>query len=296
MKAVLCINLILIVNACTSSLLAQDQPIIYIKTSIADVIDKIVILRIKQERINDPEKLHNITIELERLSTAFETIVEPSQDLDELSCRLLEVNKNLWDLEDAVRLKERQKCFDHEFVTMVNAILTNNDERACIKRSLNLLSGSQIIEEKSYAHIKESRTIARKPSIDESINLIIPLSLGELVDRITILLIKKDRITEPEKLIHVIDEYEILYDTIEKALTSSREFDSLVNELRDANEAMWDIQDALRAKKLAGQFDEEFIALGRSVYYTNDKRCTIKRTINTMFGSELIEEKNYTAY
>ena len=283
-------------NQPTSRSPTTEDPTIYVETSLADVVDKIMILQIKLERIKDPEKLRNIHVELDWLLRTYQEYVEVSNDLDELSMRLLEVDQNLWDLEDAVRLKEHEKCFDHEFVTIVNSILINNDERARIKRTINLLGSSRIIEEKSYAYIRVSEQPKRTQIVQQPVSLIVPLPLGDLVDRITILLIKKDRITDTTKHAHILAEYQILNETLSKAVAPSEQFDSLLNNLLEANNTMWAIQDRLRIKKQAGEFDEEFIKLGRLVYYTNDTRCTIKRQINKLFGSQLIEEKDYTKY
>ena len=298
-------------------LIATAEPTIYVETSLGDIVDKIMILRIKQERIKDQEKLRNIGIELDLLCRAYQASVVPTRELDTLSMNLLEVDKNLWDLEDAVRLKEREKCFDQEFVHLVDSIVINNDERARIKRTINLLGWSRIIEEKSYEDTVETDILGWADLIEEKsydqiieigtentrqgqscrpVSLFIALALGDLVDRITILLIKKDRITDPIKLSNIITEYQTLKETLDKVVAPSAQFDSLFHDLLEANSTMWDIQNKLRVKKQLDQFDEEFIEHGRLVYYTNDKRCAAKRQINLFFGSQLIEEKDYTKY
>jgi hypothetical protein len=275
-----------------------SEKIIYVETSLGDFIDKITILQIKRERIKDSVKLINITIELESLIKTYHAHVQASKTLDELMQQLLQVNKNLWDLEDAVRLKERNKQFDQEFIGMIDAILTNNDRRACLKRSINLLCRSRIIEEKSYNHIKsvELKTCNMTDNVIQSVSLAVATPLGDLVDRITILMIKKMRIDEPEKHTNIMVELGTLETILASVVRPSAEFDVLKNDLLKANEIMWDIQDKIRVKKQLGQFDDEFINLGRSVYYTNDKRCAIKRSINDLVCSQLIEEKCYTFY
>ena len=288
---------ITIIMICLHWQTLASESTICVETSLADVIDKIVILRIKQERIKDLEKLQNINKELELLCRTYQSCVHSSKELDELSVRLREVDKNLWDLEDAVRVKERKQSFDQEFVTTVDSILTNNDERACIKHSINLLSGSRIIEEKSYSHIKEVGIgHTRQKEFLEPVSLAIPIPLGDLADRITILLIKKELISDPVKHSNIMTEYEILEKTLHMAITPSAEFDPLLHDLLEANRTMWDIQDKLRTKKQGCQLDDEFIQLGRQVYYTNDRRCAIKRQINNLLGSQLVEEKDYARY
>lgn len=270
---------------------------IYAEASLGDVVDKILVLKIKQERIQDPAKLANINKELQLLTEAYQASTKPSEKLDELSIRLLQVNKNLWELEDSARLKEHEKCFDQEFVAIVDSILNNNDERACIKRTINLLGNSRIIEEKSYTDIIATDIDnCSESELAQPVAIMIKLPLGDLADRITILIIKKDRITDPAKHANIIAEYQILNETLKKSVDSSAEFDSLLQDLMQANSSMWDIQNQLRAKKQANQFDNEFINLGRSAYYTNDKRCAIKRQINNLYGSQLVEEKCYTNY
>ena len=269
---------------------------VYAATSLGDLIDKILVLKIKQERIKDPLKRANIQNELQLLQNIYHTNASQADKLKELETRLLQVNKNLWDLEDKTRLKEQQECFDQEFIDLVNSVLINNDERACIKRTINLLGSSHIIEEKSYSHIKESSLETYNETNKQQNLLMVPLPLGDLVDRITILLIKKEKIQNKIKLANITTEYQILNATREKAIEPSPAFDQLFNNLYESNKQLWEIQDQLRAKKQAAQFDEQFIQLGRSVYHVNDTRCKIKKQINILCGSHLIEEKCYTHY
>jgi hypothetical protein len=275
----------------------HNAHVVSTETSLGDLIDKILVLTIKQERIQNQEKQSNIRKELQLLLEVFQANVQPSEELDELSNRLLQINMNLWELEDAARLKERAKCFDKEFLDIVVAILNNNDERACIKRTINLLGKSHIIEEKSYTDIIETAIEAcNETAHKQLISLLIPVAIGDLADRITILLIKREHIQNKGKHDHIFTEYTILHETLKQVVTPSAEFEKLFNDLFNANQQLWDIQDQLRAKKQANTFDDEFINLARSVYYVNDRRCAIKKEINMLFGSKLIEEKCYTNY
>ena len=118
--------------------------------------------------------------------------------------------------------------------------------------------------------------------------LLAPISVGELIDKITILEIKEERITDESKRVNVQDEL--------KALRSIEILNiptDLVDELREVNRSLWDIEDAIREKERMSEFDEKFVELARSVYFTNDRRSRIKRSINEISGSDLIEEKSY---
>jgi hypothetical protein len=119
--------------------------------SIGELIDKITILRIKTRRINDADKLRNVRRELamlEELATDA-GLVGPS--IASLIDRLDAVNARLWDIEDAIRIREREGRFGSEFVTLARSVYVNNDERAALKRAINRMFDSALVEEKSYA-------------------------------------------------------------------------------------------------------------------------------------------------
>ena len=121
----------------------------------------------------------------------------------------------------------------------------------------------------------------------------IEVSNGEIVDKLTILLIKKDNIKDSEKLKNIekeIAEIGSISDSI--VSRDSKEFIRLHN----INKGLWKIEDEIREKERAKQFDDTFIQLARSVYFTNDERAEAKRAINELSGSELFEEKSYEAY
>ncbi len=123
------------------------------------------------------------------------------------------------------------------------------------------------------------------------VNLIIPVSLGELIDKITILEIKKEHIKENKKLKNINKELEYLNKIL---LDSNLNIDShLTNELKTVNNILWKIEDEIRIKENKKEFDYEFIKLARAVYKENDKRASIKKEINYTYHSELIEEKYY---
>jgi len=123
----------------------------------------------------------------------------------------------------------------------------------------------------------------------------IEVSIGEIVDKLSTLKIKTENITDKVKLDNVIKEYEYLLGVVENDLNISTDSD-LYNELLSINKELWDIEDGIRDKEREKSFDEEFILLARSVYFTNDKRADIKKRINIEYGSDFVEEKSYNKY
>ena len=123
-----------------------------VKVDIApgELIDKITILFIKSERIREATKLENIRMELEILSATRDKFLKSSKALEELTKKLKKVNERLWVIEDDIRGCEATKDFGSHFIKLARAVYQNNDERARLKREINLLLGSKIIEEKSY--------------------------------------------------------------------------------------------------------------------------------------------------
>jgi len=122
----------------------------------------------------------------------------------------------------------------------------------------------------------------------------IAVSLGELVDKITILSIKLDKIRDPAKLENIRNEYRLL--TTAMAATGITIDHPQFQDLKAINLQLWEIEDRIRRKEARQEFDDGFIELARQVYFTNDRRSTVKRAINKAFGSELIEEKEYVDY
>ena len=122
----------------------------------------------------------------------------------------------------------------------------------------------------------------------------IEISVGELVDKVTILSIKMQKIKNEKKLVNIRKEFEALRHAMETTgiTTDSDEF----KRLQAVNLALWDIEDRIRLKEAKKQFDDEFIQLARSVYMQNDQRFEFKTKINQSYGSELMEEKEYVDY
>jgi len=122
----------------------------------------------------------------------------------------------------------------------------------------------------------------------------VEVSVGEVVDKVSILSIKLKKIKNPEKLQNIQKEYDTLVAPMQAAgiLVTSDEF----QRLESINLKLWDIEDRIRLKEVAHAFDAEFIELARSVYFINDDRASVKKEINLKYGSDIIEEKEYVEY
>jgi hypothetical protein len=124
----------------------------------------------------------------------------------------------------------------------------------------------------------------------------VPVSPGEVLDKITILRIKAARMTDPVKLANVRRELDLLQRTWDDSPYARHAVALDEAALQAVNERLWDIEDRIRDKERAQAFDAEFIALARSVYVENDERAAIKKRINVALGSTIVEEKIYAAY
>ena len=125
---------------------------------------------------------------------------------------------------------------------------------------------------------------------------LIPISWGELFDKITILQIKLENLQGKNALKNVKIEYDELFKIYNNNFLDDENAKRLLADLKTINKTLWNIEDDIRDKERHKIFDEEFIELARSVYITNDERSRIKRNINENFGSQLIEEKSYSDY
>jgi predicted nucleic acid-binding Zn-ribbon protein len=124
----------------------------------------------------------------------------------------------------------------------------------------------------------------------------VAVSWGELIDKMTILDIKSRRLTAPPALANVRKELAVLTQALERLTARPPSLDDLTRQMIAVNEELWEIEDKIRAKESQKTFDAEFVALARAVYLTNDRRSAIKREINLLLKSALIEEKQYTPY
>jgi uncharacterized protein YukE len=127
-------------------------------------------------------------------------------------------------------------------------------------------------------------------------NIHVPVSPGEVLDKITILEIKSERMSDPEKVANVRVELALLQETWSGAVSGDDVIRDLHAQLKEINEALWEIEDDIRDKERVKEFDDRFIELARSVYFTNDRRSTVKKELNLHLGSEIVEEKSYQDY
>ena len=123
---------------------------ILIPVAPGELIDKLTILRLKAENITDPAKLRNVRHELQVLQRVADATLPDSADLQALWARLYQINKDLWQIEDDIRACEARRDFGSAFVALARAVYVTNDERAAVKKEMNVLLGSAIVEEKSY--------------------------------------------------------------------------------------------------------------------------------------------------
>jgi hypothetical protein len=124
----------------------------------------------------------------------------------------------------------------------------------------------------------------------------INVSIGEFLDKLSILEIKRQRIRDPDKLVNIDNELSELRRCWQASKYAEVDIAALLDELRATNQELWDIEDRIREREAAGDFGSDFIALARAVSLTNDRRAAIKRQLNEKLGSTLIEEKSYSDY
>ncbi len=127
-------------------------------------------------------------------------------------------------------------------------------------------------------------------------DVLVPVSPGELLDKITILRIKAVRITDPAKAAHVRLELQLLEETWRSSGCAAVNVSADERALHEVNERLWDIEDRLREKEAVQTFDRDFIELARAVYIHNDERAAIKKRVNLQLGSRIVEEKSYRPY
>jgi hypothetical protein len=127
---------------------------ISVPVSYGELIDKITILEIKSERIGDPAKLANVRAERELLGTTWSAHPAARTDIAAERAHLRAVNEALWDIEDRIRVKEKARAFDGEFIELARSVYIRNDERAVVKRAINDKLGSTLVEEKSYENYR----------------------------------------------------------------------------------------------------------------------------------------------
>ena len=123
----------------------------------------------------------------------------------------------------------------------------------------------------------------------------VPVSIGEMIDKLSILQVKKTKISDEVKLEFVNKEFQILYD-LSSVYLKNIEIESLYHQLIEINSSLWDVEDRLRIIETEKKFEGEFISLARKVYFTNDERFRLKNEINLITSSEIREVKDYVKY
>ena len=126
--------------------------------------------------------------------------------------------------------------------------------------------------------------------------ILIEVSVGELLDKLTILEIKQEKIKDPEKLKYINDEYSVLKDELNKSVKTNPKLDELFNSLKKINAKLWVIEDDKRLCEKNSDFGEKFVKLSRDIHFLNDDRAKIKLEINNHTGSKIKEIKEYTKY
>ena len=125
---------------------------ISLKCSLGEVFDKLTILEIKKKKIIDSEKLVNVNYELDYIQSIIQEL-NVSDEVKELVDKLREVNNKLWNIEDEIRIKEEEKDFNDDFINLARSVYITNDERSILKKKINIVLGSNLIEEKSYRYM-----------------------------------------------------------------------------------------------------------------------------------------------
>ena len=123
----------------------------------------------------------------------------------------------------------------------------------------------------------------------------VPVSIGEMIDKLSILQVKKNNVKDENKLVFIKKEFELLYNFSSEYL-SNLETESIYHRLVEVNSNLWDVEDKLRVMEKEQKFDDEFISLARKVYFTNDERFRLKNEINLITDSEIREIKDYVKY
>jgi len=126
--------------------------------------------------------------------------------------------------------------------------------------------------------------------------ILVEISVGELLDKISILKIKKEKIKDPEKLKFIDDEYKVLKNQLDNNINSDKKLDELFESLKQINSKLWVIEDEKRMCEKNSNFGEQFVKLSRDIHFLNDDRAKIKLEINTHTGSKIKEIKQYTNY
>jgi hypothetical protein len=155
---------------------------------------------------------------------------------------------------------------------------------------------SRIESSALFGRVRFQRRAVARRMVGAKMKLVVEISTGELIDKITILEIKLEKIRDEAKRRNIAQEYQTLIAALPPAVERNGRVAELRRDLKVVNAELWQIEDDIRAHERAKTFGFEFVTLARSVYLKNDRRATLKREINSLTGSRLIEEKSYEAY
>jgi hypothetical protein len=140
---------------------------------------------------------------------------------------------------------------------------------------------------------EENQVVQKNKKLNKMVT--VPVSVGEMIDKLSILQVKKNNIKDENKLVFINKEFELLYNFSSEYL-SNLETESIYHRLVEVNSNLWEVEDKLRIMEKEQRFDEEFISLARKVYFTNDERFRLKNEINLITDSEIREIKDYVKY
>ena len=140
---------------------------------------------------------------------------------------------------------------------------------------------------------EENQVVQKNKKLNKMVT--VPVSVGEMIDKLSILQVKKNNVKDENKLIFIKKEFELLYNFSSEYL-SNLETESIYHRLVEVNSNLWDVEDKLRVMEKEQRFDDEFISLARKVYFTNDERFRLKNEINLITDSEIREIKDYVKY
>ena len=140
---------------------------------------------------------------------------------------------------------------------------------------------------------EENQVVQKNKKLNKMVT--VPVSVGEMIDKLSILQVKKNNVKDENKLVFINKEFELLYNFSSEYL-SNLETESIYHRLVEVNSNLWEVEDKLRIMEKEQRFDEEFISLARKVYFTNDERFTLKNEINLLTDSEIREIKDYVKY
>jgi hypothetical protein len=241
------------------------------------------------------ERLDVIDVQLSRLAVARETDIKSlTERLDVIDAQL---SRLAVALEGSGHAKEDREKFGSMIDEMERVQIRSLANSEGIQRTTDMLVTSIARINEMLADLKEpveAKARFRAPLVDATINL--RMAPGELVDRLSILEIKLDRIVDPAKRANVQVEHVGVRSVFDAALGGRDDMAGFLTALRDINGRIWDLEDKIRDFERRKDFGDGFVEVARNIYATNDERARLKREVNIRCASDLVEEKSYTPY